>query len=703
MALIHSNHLRRQHFFRFVKIYLILSVLSFCASIFFHDKLPNGVVKQVLFGYQREKLSKVASGKGLSLTEMKINSDGENYIKENYLYFNENNEEDLGPIQEYFIPPIHHSTQNELDSINFYEKFFEEKPQFRNVTVEEDKEKNETSAITTTEANHLQHYPFFLFSKDGTRPRIVNYYAPWCPHCIAYKSEFVTLAKETHKLDPSVEFYTVSCTAHEDLCMKVNIEFFPNVIYYPENSIEPVQLNPLYISDAKSLLNIMKMEKSEIEKREKLLETRQNNLYSFMSTGDFNSPINHPTNNETGVSGYMYERNHPLNNLKFFNDLMPTYEEGNILDTKTLSFLHANSESYQINSGINGPKKRKQLKLNAFSDASASLYFLFKSSIFSSSSGALSDEKKRVLGNWLDLLKHSLPPPSQSSDYDDDLHEIRSSDMWKLQHDMIHDLSNDLDMATSSRATFLEFIEKYHQSEKSLKWSTGCSYTCGLWQLFHIISVGLNSDEVLVVGGQETRNNRTDSSSSRDLISTMDAAERIKDLIIHFFRCSECVSNFQVMYDSCSFERCTKLTYDTSNSNNSSNKELSLWLWNMHNFVNVRLYKEKNSIPLIHDIEKALWPSRNDCAMCWNNDVDGTFNGEVMFRYLQYSYWPLAQPRRNLMHSLHRLGHPFLLLCCVSVLFILISVMHTRRRERSLLFPYFTRSSFNNKSKRHFL
>merc|ERR1711966_346769 len=71
---------------------------------------------------------------------------------------------------------------------------------------------------------------------------------------------------------------------------------------------------------------------------------------------------------------------------------------------------------------------------------------------------------------------------------------------------------------------------------------------------------------------------------------TSEVGDTLRDYIEHFFGCEVCRLNFLLEYDSCSLERCNRLTGEIGNID--SWKQLPLWLYEMHNAVNVRLFHE---------------------------------------------------------------------------------------------------------------
>lgn len=74
-----------------------------------------------------------------------------------------------------------------------------------------------------------------VLSRD---PWFVDFFAPWCPPCMRLLPEFRKAAK---RFGEKVNFGTVDCTVHGNLCNNYNIRSYPTTIFY--NQTEPHQFN----------------------------------------------------------------------------------------------------------------------------------------------------------------------------------------------------------------------------------------------------------------------------------------------------------------------------------------------------------------------------------------------------------------------------------------------------------------------------
>ena len=176
---------------------------------------------------------------------------------------------------------------------------------------------------------------------------------------------------------------------------------------------------------------------------------------------------------------------------------------------------------------------------------------------------------------------------------------------------------------------------------KEILWSS-CGengYTCGLWQLFHF----------LTIAGEELSLHREEFPMSPVRVYTAaNVKDHIRDIVKYFFSCDECREHFLKSFNECEFHHC-------KNGDNDF-KSLQLWLWKLHNSVTARILQEKlrNSNPS-SDVttkasEKILWPLVVDCGKCRENGKTirdeelktgefSFFDEQHIVSYLRETYW----------------------------------------------------------------
>lgn len=256
-------------------------------------------------------------------------------------------------------------------------------------------------------------------------------------------------------------------------------------------------------------------------------------------------------------------------------------------------------------------------------DASLSFLTALRVGIYKSND-PLPPKKQKALKDWLDLLHISLPPE------------------WALQ-EAIGDLRSNFDEISNSRKALKDVLNQHMLPRR--KWSRSCSrengFSCGFWKMLHTITVGVAEYR----GGQDLIASGSVMPTTR-IFSPSDAADTIREYMAYFFPCDECSKHFIGQYDQCELNRrCDRLTDDPINSSDADWKELAMWLWEVHNDVNIRLLKEKHerkrlrwhkSLPETDQI-KAIWPTIPACPNCLHDD--GSFNENIVFLYLEQVYW----------------------------------------------------------------
>ena len=255
------------------------------------------------------------------------------------------------------------------------------------------------------------------------------------------------------------------------------------------------------------------------------------------------------------------------------------------------------------------PRTRKDI----YNDAYLSFDFAMRNGVFQRQ-GPLQNKTRDALKEWLKLLQVTLPPT------------------WSLQN-MVSDIVKNFEEVVQAEDNLLKIVSNYPPKKKT--WSHSCTrgdrssgYTCGLWELFHIMTIGLVEWNNLIPGDDDWSYYRTE-----------DAAQTLRNYIEHFFGCEVCRLNFLNAFEACAFDRCNRLTRRAGEFDDWI--ELPLWLFETHNAVNVRLMKERaereHRVPTKRDEIDVQWPPREDCPVCWHED--GRWNQDKVFLYLRVTYW----------------------------------------------------------------
>jgi thiol-disulfide isomerase/thioredoxin len=90
--------------------------------------------------------------------------------------------------------------------------------------------------------------PDFLFSADYPYPRLVEFYAHWCPHCQHFKPIYIELGRKLRSVTQemhltTIETHAVSCVPNPKICSKLGIKGYPSVKLFPANSVNGTVVN----------------------------------------------------------------------------------------------------------------------------------------------------------------------------------------------------------------------------------------------------------------------------------------------------------------------------------------------------------------------------------------------------------------------------------------------------------------------------
>lgn len=160
-----------------------------------------------------------------------------------------------------------------------------------------------------------------------------------------------------------------------------------------------------------------------------------------------------------------------------------------------------------------------------------------------------------------------------------------------------------------------ELNTKWQPIFSSKRW-VGCQgsapgfrgFTCGLWTLFHFITVQAA---------------QTDTTSD-----PLESLRAIHGYVKNFFGCSECSEHFQTMASK-------NHIWDVSDKNDAI-----IWLWNGHNEVNQRLSGDATEDPMFPKIQ---YPSVSACSECRHSNGTGhipDWNQPAVLTYLKRIHSP---------------------------------------------------------------
>lgn len=391
-------------------------------------------------------------------------------------------------------------------------------------------------------------------------PRVLYFYYPNQPEFEFFHENYVQIARRIrHESDVLVLFYAISCAAHIEMCINSDlIQHFgkPLLKAYENGSIEGTEI---------------------------LIENR------------FGSDVN-------GSNNEIIQR---LGKALSLDNLM---QHGH--NTVGLPVD-------QHDQGITVSVAAQTRLQETHSDAIKAFFLTLKHNVFgdldqltTGVSKKLSRHQADVLKDFFDLCYWTLPPS------------------WKI-HQILLDLRTDFDTAIGGPVK-LKSVMLAHSDVNPTQWSKQCSaiskkqelenneinsssYSCGLWNLLHIISIGVNECSGHVMGDAIRGTPAYAAWVIRDFISLMIPDGRNNDdTRFHKLKwCKGCRDNIINSFDSCQHEQiCIDHLFNMSNLQRSNGDSTSVaqWIWEVHamNAIN-SVDIEKAKIPY-GQLKQKYWP-----------------------------------------------------------------------------------------------
>lgn len=382
----------------------------------------------------------------------------------------------------------------------------------------------------------------------------VDYYADWCPHCQVFAPVWERLAGERQD-DSRLRFGAVDCAVYTDFCHEQGISAYPTLRAY--------HLPGFPESATRKGLDIP------------------------------TSPI------EGEVRAWIAEQVASL----------PSATPGRGKMTRGPALLPREQNS---STHVELSASATSARLRLIDAEVAVLYSLRQGVFLHALDGKLDGEALLDLLAWLNFLSVSLPSQRACEDM------RKLADSVNITQIEANGILNRRDWLRILDGWSLDGLSPDVGIEPTSHWRACRTYTCGLWNLFHIVTTAPSQPAV-------SRRRLTD--------ATIPSLAMVRVFVSRFFGCSDCARHFLDTYDSCRFGRCELQPSD--------NEGAALWLWRVHNAVTQRVAAEKGqAIP-------AAWPSLADCPRCWPNEtaaaenVSLVQNGETrtVYTYLQNSYW----------------------------------------------------------------
>lgn len=426
---------------------------------------------------------------------------------------------------------------------------------------------------STEEQKAASITPSFIL--EVTWPRVIQFYHPSSPHCQDFQSTYINLARSIKRRSSRlpVEFHAVNCGVYRDVCDQgFQIKTVPSFIGLKSGRIQGIPLS-----------------------------LPGDNEGRLTSKEEITMDVNEKVEFIAQVLGFTLD----------------AVKQGQSSAYASMANNAQSPDNFDVSD------MRDSSSLQVFHDATSSLFVTLSSSIYSKHprGSTLPLKESQTLSDFLDLLRWAFPPETKI-------------------HTLAEELKQEFLSITLSKDGLLNVLARHMDLGKGVSWSERCNgsndgtsdpYSCGMWNLMHILSIGVAERHTSVVGDSER-------------VSVQYAGQSIRAFIDAFFiGCDSCRKSWIELYD----EACCGL-HNTDHSLALDNqqtgepdeheqwKQLAFWIWEVHNEVNIRRQSYKQSTTL-------LWPQREVCPRCWpsqnENDRMDSFDEAAIYLHLKKTYW----------------------------------------------------------------
>ena len=474
--------------------------------------------------------------------------------------------------------------------------------------------------------------PIPLHLNTQSAVHVVEFYQPWCGHCRVEKPHYIQVARELTRRSIAipVEFHAVSCQLYREICRAYDLAGFPFIYGWGIG---------------------MDIEEKGIE---------------------LNAP-------GTTVTADRFAQALGLTLALEQKDLTPS-------NTTT-------PEQAQTKATESALAKRKRLEYKStlndrYHNAAVSLAFVLKTAVFVKHSNYIEDNRALALNEFLQLVYWATPqswsvrtglvdqvlgklgdifetggPRAMSSIVEHHQSLVsQEGDLWgdvERKHDMGDTMGLGVDVPHHNKPVDDSFRANNRWTQACTYDERGMGFTCGLWDLIHIITIGTSIPA-----------HRTFAFRSGYIVEPKQIAQVLKRFISHFFACDVCRWNFVDMYERCGLNHCKRLIDTMPELSGASaetqveqGRELAMWFWEVHNAVNVRLMREAATRDdrKVTKQEKlsAVFPTKSHCPTCWLNDGMTQYDPDEVFGFLQRWYWPVHERGDSRFKAIikRRFGH----------------------------------------------
>jgi len=466
---------------------------------------------------------------------------------------------------------------------------------------------------------------------DDTWPRVVVFYNPEQEASLVFQPTFIQLARKLRHDSQNIPvlFHAINCVVHFEVCTNpdFHIRVFPSLWVFTEGGVAGGKAIDASVHYEDLLIQVANVVGVTLKAR------RKKNKVGFLHEDDTSIDSNNDplTNDEEGRTKRFHssgsDKTPPGGNGR---DIASGMANDNDLPS-SMSITESNYSRDKINEmkGVGGrtPLKRDQNLDRIFRDAQKSFYQTLKHNIYPPDGKEtplyLPPKKQEILFDFLDLLHWALPSS------------------WII-HDVINDLRNDFSTAIKGRQSLLLILNRHDAVHGD--WSDECrlddslnmkedqmhlvefiGYSCGLWNLFHILSVGTAESHKFVMGDRERVTPSYTAWVIQDFVDSfvIDPSEdgiiplsvMTRKQIGNIPWCLNCKSKLLKSYETCMYGLCS-LEFESTNFDTKVNSQtwnvIAEWIWYTKGCVYISSFKSMAiNVPsdkTYDHIHRLFWP-----------------------------------------------------------------------------------------------
>ncbi|GMF12815.1 unnamed protein product [Phytophthora lilii] len=354
---------------------------------------------------------------------------------------------------------------------------------------------------------------------------LVDYYAPWCPHCRQFAPAWEKAAA-FYADKANVHIAAVDCTQNSDVCNREGILGYPTIKLYhvPPEGQEPIKMPP---KSRKNTNTVIAWVEEQME------------LHGMKTSADADD-----------IDAHIEQINSDCE-----------------MGSATKAAPSAKTGEQQLSD------QSMEMKFKRLHDAGIAAVSTFENGFYVGTTD-LEGERYDAAVTWVEALAASFPMEGNRAALASLADAIKKQNKWEQGE------WNAMLTQWKKNATETSFPATLFESSEKKNWAYCTTYTCGVWTLFHTLSVS----EV----------------KSATALKPSEIMAAIRLFVKYFFSCEECQRHFMMANPESLLEKLAE-------SDAEGPRAVAIWIWKMHNKVNKVLKYNQ-------------WPSLENCPKCYVND-----------------------------------------------------------------------------------